>query len=72
MASPEKAICDKIVTTSGILLRSINQVITFLTEDMRIDENMLLKLNSDTIDSWIQDAQKKSSLEMLTKTLKTL
>ncbi len=72
MASPEKAICDKIVTTSGILLRSISQVITFLTEDMRIEENMLIKLNSDMIDSWIKDAPKKSSLEMLTKTLKAL
>lgn len=72
MASPEKAICDKIVTTSGILLRSVSQVMTFLTEDMRIDENMLTKLNPKTISSWIQDAPKKSSLEMLTKTLKTL
>lgn len=72
MASPEKAICDKIVTTSGILLRSINQTITFLTEDMRLDENMLIKLNSDAIESWIQDAPKKTSLEMLIKTLRTL
>lgn len=45
IASPEKAICHKIVMTSGIVLRSKNQVMEFLTDDMRIDEGMLLQLN---------------------------
>ncbi len=72
IASPEKAICDKIVLTSGVLLRSMAQTMDFLTKDMRIDEDALAELDIDLIDSWIVDAPKKSSLSMLTKTLLTL
>ena len=72
IASPEKAICDKIVMTSGIVLRSSSQVMEFLTEDMRIDESMLLQLNLEEISSWINDAPKKSSLKILIKTLQGL
>ena len=72
MASPEKAVCDKIVLTAGVLLRSINQTLDFLTEDLRIDEELLHTLNSEVIQSWIEDAPKKSSLSMLVNTLQKL
>lgn len=72
IASPEKAICDKIIMTSGIVLRSSNQVMEFLTEDMRIDTEMLLQLNLEEISSWVTDAPKKSSLKILIKTLQGL
>lgn len=72
IASPEKAICDKIVMTSGLILRSSKQVMEFLTEDMRIDEDLLSQLNVEEISSWIKDAPKSSSLKMLTKTLQSL
>jgi hypothetical protein len=69
MASPEKAICDKIVITSGIFLRSTKQVREYLIDDLRIDEDLLQKLNVTEINSWLKDAPKKSSLQMLVKTL---
>ncbi|PSL33361.1 type IV toxin-antitoxin system AbiEi family antitoxin domain-containing protein [Chitinophaga ginsengisoli] len=72
IASPEKALCDKIVMTSGVFLRSSRQVQEFLVDDLRIDEEMLGKFDLKEINSWIVDAPKKSSLEMLVKTLKTL
>jgi hypothetical protein len=72
IASKEKAICDKIILTSGVLLRSINQTIDFLIEDMRIDEELLLQLDTQKIVSWLEEAPKKSSLEMLIKTLNRL
>lgn len=72
MASPEKAVCDKIVLTAGVLLRSIDQTLDFLTEDLRIDEEQLHTLNSEVIQSWIEDAPKKSSLSMLVNTLQKL
>lgn len=72
IASPEKAICDKIVLTPGVILRSMNQTRDFLLEDMRIDQNMLQALNLSVIQSWIDDAPKKSSLTMLVKTLEEL
>ncbi|SDE95983.1 type IV toxin-antitoxin system AbiEi family antitoxin domain-containing protein [Chitinophaga filiformis] len=72
IASPEKALCDKIVMTSGISLRSSKQVQEFLIDDLRIDEETLGKFDLNEISSWIGEAPKKSSLEMLIKTLKVL
>ena len=72
IASPEKAICDKIVLTSGVLLRSINQTRDFLMEDLRIDEEQLQNLSISTIESWLDDAPKRSSLQMLVNTLRAL
>jgi len=72
MASPEKALCDKIVMTSGILLRSERSVQEFLMEDLRIEEEALRKLETQTIASWLPHALKKNSLKMLIKTLNNL
>lgn len=72
MASPEKAICDKIITTAGITLRSQSQTMAFLMDDLRIDEEALEHLNLNTISSWITDAPKASSLRMLVNTLQGL
>lgn len=69
MATPEKALCDKIITTSGILLRSKKQVMELLIDDLRIDEQMLQKLNFKNISTWIINAPKKNSLMLLIKTL---
>ena len=72
IASPEKAICDKIIHTPGILLRSQHQALAYLVDDLRIDEEMLKKLDLTAIRSWIEDAPKKASLTMLVKTISGL
>ncbi|WP_018343013.1 type IV toxin-antitoxin system AbiEi family antitoxin domain-containing protein [Cytophaga aurantiaca] len=72
IASREKAVCDKVILTSGITLRSTRQTKDFLLEDQRMDESMLRKLDTSIIHSWLDDAPKKNSLEMLIKTLKEL
>jgi hypothetical protein len=72
MASPEKALTDKIVLTSNINLRSVNQTREFLLEDLRIDEEMLRTLDSGAINSWVENAPKKNSLNMLIKMLQKL
>jgi len=72
IASREKAICDKIILTSGLTLRSTRQTKDFLVEDLRIDESSLQKLDVKMIRSWLKDAPKKNSLEMLIKTLNDL
>ena len=69
IASPEKALCDKIVLTPNINLRSIKQTREFLMEDLRIDSEVLSTLDLGMIDLWIENAPKKSSLKMLIKTL---
>lgn len=72
VASPEKCICDKIILTSGILLRSITQTRSFLLDDMRMDTDILRELDIESISSWIEDAPKKNSLALLVKTLRSL
>lgn len=72
VASPEKALCDKIVSTSGILLRSTTQAAAYLLEDLRMDESALKGLDIEKITSWLPDAPKKDSLEMLIRTIRNL
>ena len=72
IASPEKAVCDKIVLTAGVILRSISQTMDFLIEDLRIDEEQLQTLDVSTIKTWVEDAPKRSSLQMLVNTLQGL
>jgi len=72
MATPEKALCDKIITTSGLLLRSSKQVKELLMDDLRIERGVLRNLDHKEISKWITDAPKKNSLEILIKTLEEL
>ena len=69
VASPEKALCDKIVVTPKINLRSIKQTREFLMEDLRMDSEVLTNLDTKLMELWIENAPKKSSLKMLIKTL---
>jgi hypothetical protein len=69
VASPEKALCDKVVLTPNINLRSIKQTREFLIEDLRMDSEVLSALDTKLMELWIKNAPKKSSLEMLIKTL---
>ncbi|RYG04204.1 MAG: hypothetical protein EOO02_06650 [Chitinophagaceae bacterium] len=72
MASSEKALCDKIIMTPGIRLRSITQTREFLEEDLRIDLSSLQQLDTSIINDWIAQSQKQDSLTMLVKTLNGL
>ncbi len=69
IASPEKALCDKIILTSNVNLRSVKQTRDFLLEDLRMNYEILSTLDTKTIDLWINNAPKKESLKMLVKTL---
>lgn len=72
IATSEKALCDKIITTSGLTLRSPAQTLNFLLDDLRIDEVSLRKFNLKDLRSWIEDSPKKESIKMLVKTLEKL
>lgn len=72
VASKEKALCDKIIATSGVLLRSVKQTLELLIEDFRIDENSLRILDTATIGTWLKDAPKENSLKFLIKALNSL
>lgn len=72
IASAEKALCDKIIYTRGLTLRGKQDVYRFLFEDIRIDSELLQNLNTIEIESWLDKAPKKSSLNFLLKALRTL
>lgn len=72
IATPEKALCDQIITTTGLALRSPIQTRKYLLDDLRIDPDQLQKFNLKEIKSWIAVAPKKESLRMLVKTLEKL
>ncbi|MFM7327334.1 MAG: hypothetical protein ACKO3B_01235, partial [Bacteroidota bacterium] len=69
IASPEKALCDKIVATAGIFLRSKRQTTEFLLEDLRISEAAARELNIGSLEEWAPRSPKSSSIRMLARTL---
>lgn len=72
MASPEKALCDKVVTTSGLQLRNQKNGMSYLVEDLRMDRDSLKGLNTKAISEWLPYASKKASLSILIKTINSL
>lgn len=72
MASPEKALADKIVTTSGVILRSMNNAQNYVFENLRMEQSDLKDFNTTEMRSWLSDAPKKESLEILIKMIEKL
>jgi hypothetical protein len=70
IASPEKALFDKIITTAGIEFRSKTSVLTYLENDLRIDIELLKNLDLACMENWIPTSPKKDSLSMLIKTIR--
>lgn len=72
IASPEKALCDKVITTAGINLRSRQQALAFLVEDLRIEKDQLRELNTIEMTSWLPVCPKSKSIQLLIETLSAL
>lgn len=70
MASPEKAVCDKLVCANGVNPRSVKETIELLVNNWRMDEDALKQLNVKQISSWIKKAPKKTALQFLIKAIK--
>ncbi|MFD3408636.1 hypothetical protein SKC37_08200 [Aquirufa sp. HETE-83D] len=72
IASPEKCICDKVITTAGVNLRSKKQAITFLVEDLRIEKDQLRKLNLREMVNWLPICPKRPSFKNLIESIAEL
>lgn len=70
IASPIKALFDKIITTAGVNFRSRTSVLTYLEDDLRIDIDALRELNLSAMESWIPASPKKESLTLLIETIR--
>lgn len=69
IASPEKALCDMIVLTSGLRLQSVKAVKTYLEENLRIDWSEKKEWNTEIIRECIATGKKKTELTQLLKLL---
>jgi len=71
LASPAKALCDKIITTPQCNFRSKKEVNDFLISDLRIEKESWNKIDLFAIQSWLSCAPKKNSLSFLVKTIQS-
>ena len=72
MAIPEKALCDKIATTAGITLRSQSAARDYVFGNLRMEEEDLAKFDLNAMLSWLENAPKRESLEMLIKMIEKI
>ncbi len=69
-ATPEKALCDLIVTSPRLRLQSVRALQTYLEDDLRLDEELLAQFNIDIIRECAATAHKKKNiLQLLTQFL---
>jgi predicted transcriptional regulator of viral defense system len=69
MASPEKALCDMIVLTSGLRIQSVKAMREYLEEDMRVDLSEIKLWNIEIVRRAIECGKKKTELKFLLEVL---
>ena len=72
IASPEKCICDKIITTAAVNLRSKKQAMVYLVEELRIEKDSLRELNLREMQNWLPACPKQNSIKVLIEAIATL
>jgi hypothetical protein len=72
LAGKEKALCDKLIATAGLQLRSMPQTRQLLTEDLRMEPEILKSLDTEMMASWLSAAPKRRTIEILIKTIDSL
>jgi hypothetical protein len=69
IASPEKALCDKISASKNIRLQSVKAMQEYLEEDLRFEMSALAAFDLDIIEKCIEFGKKKTELTQLLKLL---
>ena len=69
IASPEKALCDKIYTTKALEIRSRKAMLDYLVEDLRVDIDELVSFDLNIVKSYI-DITRSTRIKFLYKLLK--
>lgn len=72
IASPEKALADKIITERGLSITSQKEMLQFLVEDLRIDVSIIQSLSFERIDEYTElyGSRKLRHLSLLVRRLK--
>ena len=69
IASPEKALCDKIVNLRNLRIQSVKAMNEYLENDLRFEMSALSSFNADIIENCIKLGKKKTELTQLLKLL---
>ena len=69
IASPEKALCDLIVHTSGLNLRYQKECLGFLEQDLRLDMEAFSEMNPDIFRQCAAVGKKANTLNLIAKIL---
>lgn len=72
MATAEKALMDKVITTHGTNIRSEISAQKYLFENLRMEEEQLKGFNTKGMRTWIEFAPKKESLLIVIKAIENL
>ncbi len=72
IATGEKALFDTIITTAGVLLRSVEAARVYMLENLRMEADQLRSFDTLSMRSWIADAPKKESLSFIIKAITSL
>lgn len=67
IATPEKALCDQIVFTPNLYLRSHSDTLRYLFGNLRFDPRAIAKLDTQILDCCAATARKRQSIENLIK-----
>lgn len=69
IASPEKALCDLIVHTSGLNLRYQKECLAFLEQDLRLDMDAFHEMNPEIFHQCANVGKKTNALNLIAKIL---
>jgi len=72
IATPTKAVCDMIVTTPNLRLQSLKAMQNYLTEDLRIDSEVLKTLDKHIVRQCVEVGKKRGELRLLLEFLSEL
>lgn len=70
IASPEKALCDLIANSSKVNLRYMKDAEIYLEEDIRMDMDDFMEMNSNIFEEYIKVGKKAESIKTLLKLMK--
>jgi len=70
IASPEKALCDLLLTSSNLRIQSKKAMIAYLTESLRVDFSSWNSWDIQIVKNCIETGRKKNRLQLLYKVLK--
>ncbi len=72
IATPEKALCDLILHTAGLRLQSYRGIDDYLSEDLRIEPELMRRLHPEIISACAQHGYKRADIQRVATFLNRL